>query len=133
VLGPWYAAIAALGMVFAAMYLLIMVGKVVFGPLREPARGHEHGTPLPADLTWREIGVLTPLAVLCVYIGVQPTPIMNAMAQPIESVLARYEDHVPRPVIAEVQAPDSGAAGTAFTLERVADDSAPQRAEAIDG
>ena len=39
VLGPWYAAVAGVGMIFAAMYLLIMVGKVVFGPLTEPARG----------------------------------------------------------------------------------------------
>jgi NADH:ubiquinone oxidoreductase subunit 4 (subunit M) len=29
-------------MILAAMYLLIMVGKVVFGPLREPADAH-HG------------------------------------------------------------------------------------------
>ncbi|MCZ6836910.1 MAG: NADH-quinone oxidoreductase subunit M, partial [Planctomycetota bacterium] len=41
VLGPWYAAIAGLGMIFAAMYLLIMVGKVVFGPLREPPTDHD--------------------------------------------------------------------------------------------
>ena len=36
-LGPWYALIAGLGVIVAAMYLLIMVGKVVFGPLKEPA------------------------------------------------------------------------------------------------
>ena len=54
------------GVIVAAMYLLIMVGKVVFGPLKEPAghgglhghdehHGHEdaHATEahLPADLT----------------------------------------------------------------------------------
>ncbi|MHC4415325.1 MAG: complex I subunit 4 family protein [Planctomycetota bacterium] len=90
-LGPWYAAVAGLGMIFAAMYLLIMVGKVVFGPLLEPA-GHDdtHGPRLPADLTWREVGVLVPLAVLCLYIGFQPKPLTDAMQGSIDGVLAAY-------------------------------------------
>ncbi len=95
-LGPWYAAVAGIGMIFAAMYLLIMVGKVVFGPLREPGgHGHHHGKDsgsLPADLTFREIGVLTPLAVLCVYLGFQPTPLTNSFEKPIESVLAAHAE-----------------------------------------
>ena len=60
VLGPAYAMIAALGMVVAAMYLLIMVGKIVFGKLKEPDHGGEHSS-LPTDLSAREIGVLVPL------------------------------------------------------------------------
>ncbi|MFO0872591.1 MAG: NADH-quinone oxidoreductase subunit M [Phycisphaerales bacterium] len=45
VLGPWYAAAAGVGMILAAMYLLIMLGKVVFGPLRVPGGAHgEDGT-----------------------------------------------------------------------------------------
>jgi NADH-quinone oxidoreductase subunit M len=93
VLGPWYAAAAGIGMIFAAMYLLIMVGKVVFGPLKEPAgAGHEHShdSPLPADLSMREILVLVPLAVLCVYIGVQPMHITNTLEKPIDLVLRPY-------------------------------------------
>ncbi len=89
VLGPGYAAFAALGMVLAAMYLLIMVGKVVFGPLREPEHHHEHHV-LPTDLSAREIGVLAPLAALCIWIGVQPTILTDAMRGSIEGVLAPY-------------------------------------------
>jgi len=88
-LGPWFAAVAALGMIFAAMYLLIMVGKVVFGPVREPA--NERG-PLPADLNLREIIVLVPLAVGCVYLGVQPDVAMHAMEGAIRDTLAIYPD-----------------------------------------
>ncbi|HCA40016.1 MAG: NADH-quinone oxidoreductase subunit M [Phycisphaerales bacterium] len=91
VLGPWFAAFAALGMIFTAMYLLIMVGKVVFGPLREPAG--DHG-PLPADLTVREIIVLVPLAAACIWIGVQPDIIMDSMSGAIEHTLAVYPDLV---------------------------------------
>ena len=89
VLGPEYAAIAAIGMVLAAMYLLIMVGKVVFGKLKEP---QENGSPsvLPSDLSPREIGVLVPLAALCIWIGVQPTVLTDAMRGSVEEVLSPY-------------------------------------------
>src|SRR5690606_7439276 len=80
VLGPWYAAFAGAGMIVAAMYLLIMVGKVVFGPLKEPhAHDHHGGSALPADLTFREIGVLTPLAVMCLVLGLYPKFITDSM------------------------------------------------------
>jgi len=106
VLGPWYAAVAALGMIFAAMYLLIMVGKVVWGPLKEPGNGHghgetRHGAALPADLTLREIGVLAPLAILCLYIGLQPSTLMNAMQKPIDQLLAAYPATVERAAVAD--------------------------------
>jgi NADH-quinone oxidoreductase subunit M len=89
VLGPEYAAIAAIGMVLAAMYLLIMVGKVVFGKLKEPDHGPDL-TVLPADLSPREIGVLVPLAALCIWIGVQPTVLTDAMSGSVEEVLSPY-------------------------------------------
>ncbi|MHC4106868.1 MAG: complex I subunit 4 family protein [Planctomycetota bacterium] len=89
-LGPWFAAVAGVGMIFAAMYLLIMVGKIVFGPLKEPAAASSGDHHLPADLTFREIAVLTPLALLCLYIGLQPRPLTDAMQGSIENVLASY-------------------------------------------
>ena len=93
VLGPAYAMIAALGMVVAAMYLLIMVGKIVFGKLKEPDHGGEHSS-LPTDLSAREIGVLVPLAVLCIWIGVQPTVLTDAMRGSVEEVLLPYPNLV---------------------------------------
>ena len=48
------------------------------------------GDHLPADLTWREIGVLAPLAVLCVYIGLQPKPLTDAMQGSVDDLLAAY-------------------------------------------
>ncbi len=89
VLGPEYAAIAAIGMVLAAMYLLIMVGKVVFGKLKEPESNGDHSS-LPSDLCPREIGILVPLAVLCIWIGVQPTVLTDAMRGSVEGVLSPY-------------------------------------------
>jgi NADH-quinone oxidoreductase subunit M len=94
-LGPWYAAFAALGMIAAAMYLLIMTGKVVFGPLREPAAHHHHGGgALPPDLTFREIGVLVPLAVLCVVLGLYPRIATDAMSGAVNETVAIYPARV---------------------------------------
>jgi NADH-quinone oxidoreductase subunit M len=100
-LGPWFAAIAGIGMIIAAMYLLLMVGKVVFGPLVEP-HGHaghgghgshgdhknhgahdSHAGVLPTDLNRREIGVLVPFAVLCVVLGVYPKPLLTVLEPPV--------------------------------------------------
>jgi len=96
-LGPWYAAAAGTGMIVGAIYMLYMLGRVVWGPLVEPA-GHGHGgghggghrgghddhhgahpDALPADLTKREIAVLAPLAAACIFLGVYPTPILRAL------------------------------------------------------
>jgi len=95
VLGPWYAVGAGLGMIIAAMYLLIMVGKVVFGPERLPTgHGHEVHADAIRDLSPREIGVLAPLAVLCLLLGLQPKPFTDAMAGAVEGLLADYPDLV---------------------------------------
>lgn len=105
VLGPWYAAFAGAGMIVAAMYLLIMTGKVVWGPLKEPKDdGHHHGPKLSPDLSLREIGVLTPLAVLCVVLGLYPKIATDAMEQSIESTLAQYPDRVRAQALVQEQA-----------------------------
>jgi NADH-quinone oxidoreductase subunit M len=111
-LGPWYALVAGIGMIVAAMYLLYMLGKVVWGPLVEPAghashaahaahgsherhadgADHAHHAPvLPPDLNRREILTLVPLAVLCIALGVYPQPMLQALQTPIERVVQRID------------------------------------------
>jgi NADH-quinone oxidoreductase subunit M len=93
-LGPWFAAIAATGMIIAAMYLLYMMGRIVWGPLVEPAGHGHHGTEdnheanLPRDLNIREIGILVPLAALCIFLGVYPKPALDAIQEPIAATLS---------------------------------------------
>ncbi|HEX2027284.1 MAG TPA: NADH-quinone oxidoreductase subunit M, partial [Nitriliruptorales bacterium] len=64
----WAAALAAVGMVLAALYLLWAYQRVFHGPLR--GADNEH-TP---DLRAREVGVLAPIVALIVAIGVFPQP-----------------------------------------------------------
>jgi len=93
VLGPWYALIAAVGLIIGAMYLLIMLGKVVWGPLREP---HAHGHEPVRDVNFREIAILTPLAVVCLWIGLQPSPMLKAIMPSAKIVIAGYPAAVER-------------------------------------
>lgn len=71
-LGPWFGVFGATGILLGAVYLLYMTGKVLFGPLREPAHTPDVTSGLTYDLTRREIGILAPLAVACVVLGVAP-------------------------------------------------------------
>lgn len=89
-LGPWYAAVAGTGMVVAAMYLLIMVGRICFGPLREP-EGHHHHDVLPDDLSGREIGTLLPLAAGCLVFGFFPGLLLDAIHEPVNKTVALVE------------------------------------------
>jgi NADH-quinone oxidoreductase subunit M len=71
---PWAASISATGMVLGAFYLLLMLRRVVFGPLVEPHSHGDHGHEPVRPLGWHEIAGLTPLAVLILVIGIFPEP-----------------------------------------------------------
>lgn len=89
-LGPVYAALAGLGMIIGAMYLLYMTGKIVWGEYREPDGHHEH-EELPTDLNAREIGILIPLALGCLIFGLFPAPLMKAIEAPVNKTVAHFE------------------------------------------
>jgi NADH-quinone oxidoreductase subunit M len=99
VLGPSYAAVAALGLILGAIYILYMLGRVVLGPLKEPAEavGHVH------DLNTREIAALAPIALACFVLGVYPTPLLKSLepsiarlTAPAQAVIAASEQ--PQPI-----------------------------------
>ena len=99
-LGPWFAVAAGTGVIIAAIYILFMVGKICFGPLREPDQhGHDdHGhddDALPTDLNAREIITLMPLAVGCLALGLFPTPLLDAIEQPVAQITAIYQGETP--------------------------------------
>ena len=95
-LGPWYAVFAGTGMILAAMYLLYLTGRLVWGPFRAPPADENSG--LPADLSPREIGLLLPLAAMCVWLGVQPSGLMRTLEPSVERTLAAYPELVPTQV-----------------------------------
>jgi len=78
---PGPTALAATGVVLAAVYLLWMVYRVLFGPLDNPKNA-----ALP-DLGWRAAAVFLPLFVLAVWIGVYPQPFLEKINPAVEATL----------------------------------------------
>ncbi len=78
-LGIWYAIPAASGILLGAIYMLHMVKNVVFGPVKEPGHGFDSSTGLKQDLTGREIAILTPIAIVCLVLGVYPRLMTDVM------------------------------------------------------
>ena len=73
-------AIAALGILLTAAYLLWMVQRVFLGPyvaLHKDESGHYHPAGEIDPIRWNEWVVLIPLAVLCLWIGLVPQPLIN--------------------------------------------------------
>lgn len=89
-LGVAYAVPAASGILLGAIYMLYMVGRVLFGPEKDPGHGFDSSTGLTQDLTPREIGILAPLAMACLFLGVYPKPALRLMEPSLDrAVLAR--------------------------------------------
>ena len=82
---PRLAALATTGIIFAAVYLLWMYQRVVFGEIT-----HEENRRL-VDLSPREWALLAPVLVLIVWIGVYPTAFTGKTEATIAALLAQVE------------------------------------------
>ncbi|MGQ9642576.1 MAG: NADH-quinone oxidoreductase subunit M [Ignavibacterium sp.] len=67
----WFTAFAATGVIFAAVYLLWMYQRVVFGEVKNPSL---NGLK---DMNPREIFVMIPIFILIVWIGIYPTTFLK--------------------------------------------------------
>ena len=82
---PGYAVVAAFGVLLAAIYLLWAYQRVFTGPITKP----ENEKLL--DLNWREKGILIPIAVLVVFLGVYPKPALDRIEPSVDLILERIE------------------------------------------
>ena len=79
----WATALAATGVIWAAVYMLWMLQRVLFGRVTNPANRRL------ADLGWREIGLLLPLLALMLYMGAYPRPFLDRSRASVEQVRTR--------------------------------------------
>ena len=80
------AVLGTAGIVFAAVYLLWMYQRVIFGEVR-----HEENRRLP-DLNAREIWTLVPILILIVWIGVYPKPFTAVTETAVAELLQVVRD-----------------------------------------
>ena len=78
---PVQGALAALGIILSAMYLLYMLARVIFGPIERPAY-EEIGDAGPV-----EMASVVPLAVLLVVLGVFPALLMGIQRPAVDAVI----------------------------------------------
>ncbi len=77
---PVWAAIALIGIVFTAAYMLRLVQGVVWGPVK--------GRPTLPDLTPREWLILLPMAVLVIWLGLYPEPFLRPLHGAVANIMA---------------------------------------------
>lgn len=81
----WFAILAATGVIFAAVYLLILFQRMFFGPIT-----HEENRNLK-DLNAMEIGILIPLVIFIVWIGFQPNTFLRVSESSSRAVVGVVE------------------------------------------
>jgi NADH-quinone oxidoreductase subunit M len=87
--------LAATGVIWAAVYMLWMLQRVLFGRVRNEKNARLN------DLNARELGLLVPLLALMIFMGVYPQPFLNRSRAAVELVRSRVVATESGGVIAE--------------------------------
>ncbi len=81
----WFAGLAAVGVILAAVYILYMFQKLFLGPVDK-----EENRALK-DINWREIATLAPLLVFIFWIGLYPKPFFTLMAPAVNNLVTALQ------------------------------------------
>jgi NADH-quinone oxidoreductase subunit M len=79
----WWAALAAIGIVLGAAYLLWLYQRTMLG------KAHDEANTRLRDLTGRELAVLLPLVAWAFWIGIYPKPHLDLLRPPVKAVVER--------------------------------------------
>jgi NADH-quinone oxidoreductase subunit M len=85
---PWLVTMfAATGVIWAAVYMLWMLQRVLFGKITNP----ENATL--KDLNSRELGLILPLLILMIFMGVYPRVFLDRSKLSVETIRARVSEN----------------------------------------
>jgi NADH-quinone oxidoreductase subunit M len=79
------AVIATTGVIFAAMYMLFLFQKVMFGPLSN-ARNRDL-----KDLSAREVAVFVPVVIMAFVLGIYPAPFLSTIDPAVKRTVAQFQ------------------------------------------
>ncbi len=80
------AGIAATGVIFAAVYMLFLFQKVMFGPLQNPKNKNLK------DVSGREIAYLLPMVVMAFWLGMYPHTFLSDIDPAVGNVLTQFKN-----------------------------------------
>ena len=85
---PWFAGVATVGVILAAVYLLVMYEKVFLGPVKVEANlGLK-------DVNAREILILVPLLIMIFWIGFHPQPFFDLINPTVDGLVGMVKSAV---------------------------------------
>ncbi|MEW2435121.1 NADH-quinone oxidoreductase subunit M [Streptomyces caniferus] len=103
---PVIGIIATLGIVLAALYVLVLYQRTMTGPVKPEVRS------MP-DLRVRELVVVAPLVVLLLFLGVYPKPLTDLVNPAVDHTLSVVDKKDPKPTVQVDAVPGGGRAGQA--------------------
>ncbi|HLW92397.1 MAG TPA: NADH-quinone oxidoreductase subunit M [Roseiarcus sp.] len=81
----WVAFFATTGVILSAAYALYLYRRIIFGVIEKA------NLMTIADLSVREIAILTPLVLLTIYYGVHPQPVIDASAASVDALIKGFD------------------------------------------
>ncbi len=102
VLGPTFAALAAIGVILAAVYLWSLWNRIFMGEVT-----HDENLSLP-PLRWNETLTLVAVVIMAVVIGIFPKPFFGTMDQSAGYVAAQMQGYLPAQSAQAAPAPADG-------------------------
>ncbi|MFD5734329.1 NADH-quinone oxidoreductase subunit M [Streptomyces sioyaensis] len=103
---PVIGAIATLGIVLAALYVLVLYQRTMTGPVKSEVSG------MP-DLRVRELVVVAPLIALLLFLGVYPKPLTDLVNPAVDHTLSVVDKKDPKPTVQVDAVPGGGRHGHA--------------------
>jgi len=96
----WWAVVATVGVILAALYLLWAYQRVFHGRAEGP-------NAIFKEMTMRERAIMAPLVALIVLLGVYPRPVLERIAPSVRQLVAHVEEHSDyrQPAVAAGQVP----------------------------
>jgi NADH-quinone oxidoreductase subunit M len=102
---PVAAVLGAVGVILAALYVLLMYQRTMQGPLRLPAVLGDR----MRDLHLREVMAVAPLLALMLVLGIYPKPLTDVINPAVEATMQDIDQTDPAPTQGDAQTSDGSA------------------------